>query len=95
MADFRTEYEKVYEAIRNAIIAGQYVPGERLPQRKLAEKFNTTTITVREALRFLEQDGLILIEPKWGAMVVEITAEKIYGRYIVREALEGMAARRS
>jgi DNA-binding GntR family transcriptional regulator len=93
MADFRTEYQKVYEAIRNAIIAGRYVPGERLPQRKLAETFDTTTITVREALRFLEQDGLILIEPKWGAMVVEITPEKIYGRYIVREALEGMAAR--
>ncbi|MBN2552835.1 MAG: GntR family transcriptional regulator [Spirochaetales bacterium] len=93
MADFRTEYEKIYEAIRNAIIAGQYGPGERLPQRKLAQRFHTTTITVREALRFLEQDGLILIEPKWGAMVVEITAEKIYGRYIVREALEGMAAR--
>ncbi len=78
MADFRTEYEKVYEAIRNAVIAGQYAPGERLPQRKLAEKFNTTTITVREALRFLEQDGLVSIEPKWGAMVVEITPEKIY-----------------
>jgi DNA-binding GntR family transcriptional regulator len=93
MADFRTEYEKVYEAIRNAVIAGQYAPGERLPQRKLAEAFDTTTITVREALRFLEQDGLILIEPKWGALVVEITPEKIYGRYIVREALEGMAAR--
>ena len=93
MADFRTEYEKVYEAIRNAVIAGRYAPGQRLPQRKLAEAFNTTTITVREALRFLEQDGLILIEPKWGAMVVEITAEKIHGRYIVREALEGMAAR--
>ena len=93
MADFRTEYEKIYEAIRNAVIAGQYAPGERLPQRKLAEAFDTTTITVREALRYLEQDGLILIEPKWGAMVVEITPEKIYGRYIVREALEGMAAR--
>jgi DNA-binding GntR family transcriptional regulator len=93
MADFRTEYEKVYEAIRNAVITGQYAPGERLPQRKLAQAFGTTTITVREALRFLEQDGLILIEPKWGAMVVEITPEKIYGRYIVREALEGMAAR--
>ena len=93
MADFRTEYEKVHEAIRNAVIAGKYEPGERLPQRKLAETFNTTTITVREALRFLEQDGLISIEPKWGAMVVEITPEKIFGRYIVREALEGMAAR--
>jgi DNA-binding GntR family transcriptional regulator len=50
MADFRTEYEKVYEAIREAIIAGRYAPGERLPQRKLAEAFGTTAITVREAL---------------------------------------------
>lgn len=93
MADFRTEYQKVYEAVRHAIISGEYAAGQRLPQRRLAEKYRTTTITVREALRFLEQDGLIAIEPKWGAMVVEITAERIRGRYLVREALEGMAAR--
>ncbi len=93
MADFRTEYQKIYEAIRSAIILGEYAPGERLPQRRLAEKYSTNTISVREALRFLEQDGLIAIEPKWGATVVEITAESIRGRYVVREALEGMAAR--
>lgn len=93
MPDYRTEYQKVYEAIRNAIMEGEYAPGERLPQRKLAEKYETTTITVREALRFLESDGLIVIEPKWGAMVQEITPEKVRGRYLVREALEGMAAR--
>jgi DNA-binding GntR family transcriptional regulator len=93
MADFRTEYQKVYEAIRNAIMNGEFVPGQRLPQRRLAERYGATTITVREALRFLEQDGLIAIEPKWGAMVVEITPERIRGRYLVREALEGMAAR--
>jgi DNA-binding GntR family transcriptional regulator len=93
MADFRTEYQKIYEEIRDAIIAGEYAPGEKLPQRKLAEKFDTTTITVREAFRSLESEGLISIEPKWGAMVVEITPEKIHGRYIVREALEGIAAR--
>ena len=93
MPDFRTAYQKIYEVIRNAIIAGEYSPGERLPQRRLAQKYQTTTITVREALRFLEQDGLISIEPKWGAMVVEITPQKIRGRYLVREALEGMSAR--
>lgn len=93
MPIFQTEYEKVYKAIRDAIVSGKFVSGERLPQRKLAERFGTTTITVREALRFLENDGLIVFEPKWGAMVMEITPEKIYGRYIVREALEGMAAR--
>ncbi len=93
MADYRTEYQKVCEAIRDAIMRGEFAPGQRLPQRKLAAAFGTTTITVREALRSLEKDGLITIEPKWGAMVVEITPERIRGRYIVREALEGMAAR--
>jgi DNA-binding GntR family transcriptional regulator len=93
MPDYRTAYQKIYEVVRNAIIAGEYSAGQRLPQRRLAEKYQTTTITVREALRFLEQDGLIAIEPKWGAMVVEITPQKIRGRYLVREALEGMSAR--
>lgn len=93
MADFRTEYQRLYETVRTAIMAGEYAPGQRLPQRRLAERYGATTITVREALRFLEQDGLIAIEPKWGAMVVEITPERIRGRYVVREALEGMAAR--
>ncbi|MBE3037609.1 MAG: GntR family transcriptional regulator [Chloroflexi bacterium] len=93
MPDYRTEYQKVYEAIRNAIMDGEYAPGERLVQRHLAKKYRTTTITVREALRFLENAGLVVIEPRWGAMVHEITAERIRGRYVVREALEGMAAR--
>jgi len=92
MPAFQTEHQKLYEAIRSAILSGEYAPGEKLPQRKLAQKFGATTITVREALRSLESEGLIMIEPKWGAMVVEITPEKIQGRYIVREALEGMAA---
>lgn len=93
MPDYRTEYVKIYEAIRNAIMVGEFRPGERLPQRKIAERFNTTTITVREALRFLERDNLVVMEPKWGATVIEVTPERLRGRYVVREALEGMAAR--
>jgi DNA-binding GntR family transcriptional regulator len=93
VADFRTEYQRVYEAIRDAIVDGEYKPGERLPQRQLATKYNSTVITVREAMRYLESSGLVFIEPKWGAMVQEITPESIRARYAVREALEGMAAR--
>ena len=93
MADFRTEYQKLYETMREAILAGTFKAGDKLPQRKIAQKYNTTTITVREALRALENDGLIVIQPKWGAIVTEITSENIRGRYIVRSALEGMAAR--
>ncbi len=93
MEILQTEYQKIYEAVRNAIISGEYSPGEKLPQRKLAERFNGTTITIREVLRTLEKDKLIVMIPKWGAIVEEITAEKIYGKYTVREALEVMAAR--
>lgn len=93
MASFRTEYQKVSDALRDAILRGDFSPGERLPQRKLAEQFETTTITVREALRTLCSEGLVEIEPKWGATVVELSPQKLEGQYIVREALEGMAAR--
>jgi len=93
MASFRTEYQKVSDALRDAILRGDFSPGERLPQRKLAGQFGTTTITVREALRTLCSEGLVEIEPKWGATVVELSPQKLEGQYIVREALEGMAAR--
>ncbi len=93
MPEYKTESQKAYEAIKEAILSGNFGPGDRLPQRRLAEQFGATTITVREALRSLENEGLVIIEPKWGAMVSEITRDTIWGRYVVREALEGMAAR--
>lgn len=93
MADFRTETQKISDALREAIISGEYKPGERLPQRKIAERFNATTIVAREALRLLEAEHLVTIEPRFGAMVQEVTPKILKERYIVREALEGMAAR--
>ncbi len=89
----KTENQKISEIIKKEILSGEFKPGERLPQRKLAEKYQSTTIVVREALRILENEGLVCIEPKWGAMVEDISPKKLYGRYVVREALEGMAAR--
>jgi GntR family transcriptional regulator, rspAB operon transcriptional repressor len=93
MADFRTETQKLADALRETIISGEFKPGDRLPQRKIAERFNTTPIVAREALRALESEKIIIIEPRFGAMVEEVSSEKLKGRYIVREALEGMAAR--
>jgi len=93
MAAFVTEYERVYDSLLNAIVSGRFQPGDKLPQRKVAESLGATTITLREAFRSLERDKLIVMKPQWGAMVAEITQEVMYGKYIVREALEGMAAR--
>jgi DNA-binding GntR family transcriptional regulator len=93
MADFRTDTQKVTDALREAVLAGEFRPGDRLPQRTIAERFHTTTIVAREALRALTGEGLVILEPRFGAMVQEISEDRLEQRYIVREALEGMAAR--
>jgi len=88
-----TLIEKGYRNFKKAIISGEFCPGQSLPQRKTAERFGITTITAREIFRRLEHDGLIEIEPKWGASVTELDPEQIKGKYLVREALERMSAR--
>lgn len=93
MTDFRTDTQKVVGLIREDILSGIYKPGEKLPQRKIAKKYSVSTIVAREALRVLNNEKIIIIEPRFGAMVEEITKGKLEGWYIVREALEGMAAR--
>lgn len=93
MAKYQTESERVHIEIRDAILNGRLAPGERLPQRKIALRFNATTMTVREAFLALVNEGLIVIEPQWGATVEEITEEKIKNQFVLREALEGMSAR--
>ena len=93
MPDFRTEYQKVYDAIREAIVTGELCAGERLPLRKMTDRFNSTVTTVREAFRILENDELIVIEPNYGALVAEVTPDTIRGHYVMREALGVMASR--
>lgn len=93
MPDFRTDTQKVADDLRESILQGEFSPGDRLPQRSVAERFGTTTIVAREALRAIAGEGLVIVEPRFGAMVEEVTSERLRERYIVREALEGMAAR--
>lgn len=93
MTAFRTEHDRICEAIKEAIISRSLKPGQRLPQRKLAQRYDTTAVTIREVFRTLENSGLIVTEPKWGAIVVEFDPRTIREKYIVREALEVMAAR--
>ena len=93
MAERKTEYERVADEIRAALLSGDVPAGVPLPQRQMAERFSTNAIAVREAFRTLEHEGLITIEPKWGARVVEITDEHVRGMYLVREGLERIAAR--
>ena len=76
----KKSYEHLVEEIQDAICEGEFQEGERLPpELKLAELFQTSRGTVREALRVLEQKGLVKIRPgaKGGAVVQEASTHAV------------------
>ena len=57
--DLTLASQRVTESIRDLILSGEMAPGSRIRQEELAERFGTSRIPVREALRRLESDGLV------------------------------------
>ena len=88
-----TSVEKSAMRIRDLILQGKYIPGQLLPQRKVAVELGVSPIVVRESFRILEQEGMVECVPKWGAHVASFQFDKLKERYLLREALEGTAAR--
>jgi DNA-binding GntR family transcriptional regulator len=80
-----------YEAIRDAIISGNFEPGEQLKQLPLADELEVSQRTVREALSRLVSEGLVIQKPYKGFMVVNISPTEQTEIYMIRAALEGMA----
>jgi DNA-binding GntR family transcriptional regulator len=85
--------DQVLRALRNAIINGDYAPGERLTEDRLATDFGVSRNPVREALRVAETDGFVVILPRRGAVVASPTDTAITDIFAVRERLEPLAAR--
>lgn len=83
----------VREALRRAIIAGEFEPGFQLRQEELAERFGTSRIPVREALRQLESEGFVTILPNRGAVVSDLSVDEVMELLEVRIALECHALR--
>lgn len=81
------------DALREGIVRGRFRPGERLKERPLVEELRVSRTVIREALRQLESERLIRIEPQVGPMVVRIGADEARQLYEVRAALEATAAR--
>ena len=77
--------------LRRAIIDGRFQPGERLVERDLCTRLGVSRTLVREALRSLETEGLVLNTNQRGPAVVTLTAAELTQIYEAREALEGMA----
>lgn len=82
---------QVEDRIRRAIVEGQFAPDERLVEAQLCERFRVSRPIVREALRQLVAEGLVVIVPHHGARVASITAEEASQIYEVRAQLEALA----
>ena len=90
-----TRSEVLIDALRDAILTGRYRPGERLVQDELAEAYGISRIPLREALRRLEGEGLVVISPNRGAIVRPLGPKDVVDLYDVRLALESLALRRA
>ncbi|SHG42746.1 transcriptional regulator, GntR family [Thermosyntropha lipolytica DSM 11003] len=84
--------ELVLEAIREAIINGTLKPRERLMEIQLAEELGVSRTPVREALRKLELEGFIVMVPRKGAYVADLSFKDIADVFEIRAALEALAA---
>ena len=85
--------QQVESAVRQAIVDGRFLPGQRITERELTDSLGVSRTLVREALRQLESEGLISVIPNRGAVVRELSAGEIEDLYAIRAVLEGLAAR--
>ena len=84
--------EVVFNTLRNAIVHGEFEPGERLMEVTLAKRLGVSRTPVREAMRMLELEGLVVMIPRRGAEVARITAKDLSDALEIRMALEDLAA---
>lgn len=89
LSERRTASDYVAEALRQAIITGQFADGEELNQVELADHFDVSRVPVREALRRLQAEGLVTAEAHRRAVVIGFNRERIAEVYEIRSMLEG------
>lgn len=85
--------DDVREAIVNAILGGEFGPGDRIVETRVARQLGVSQSTVREALREIEQLGMIVSVPNRGVLVRPLTRCDVLEMYEMRALLEGHAAR--
>lgn len=88
----RTLGASVATALREEIVSGRLAPGQALGQEFLAELFGVSRVPIREALRLLAGEGLVVIEPHKGASVAKLSVEELDEMYGIVWSLERLAA---
>ncbi len=85
--------DEVADRLRDAILTGEFAPGQRLREESLAEMLQVSRGPIRDAFGALERDGLVALTPHHGATVVELSREDLEEVYSLRIVLEILAAR--
>lgn len=85
--------EQVLDRLRAAIVEMTLKPGDRLVERDLCERMGVSRTSVREALRYLEAEGLVTNQPQRGPEVTRVGPDEARQIYELREAIESQAAR--
>ena len=88
-----TQADRLADAIADAVLAGEFAPGFRLDESRLAERFGVSRTPVREALRQLAASGLIEVKPRRGATVANATSEQLEKLFGAMAEMEATCAR--
>lgn len=89
MKSFR---DQIYEHLRRAIVSGDIKGEQAFKDTDLAEEFGVSRMPVRDALKKLETEGLIVHTPKRGYTVLELSLQDVAWVFSIRKTLEGLAA---
>ncbi|WMC94036.1 GntR family transcriptional regulator [Kineothrix sp. MB12-C1] len=92
MDEFLPLRDVVFNTLRKAILTGELKPGERLMEIHLANKLGVSRTPIREAIRKLELEGLVIMIPRRGAEVAQITEKSLRDVLEVRRALDALCA---
>jgi DNA-binding GntR family transcriptional regulator len=93
LPETRSKADVIYENLREAIVGGGFRPGERVNMDEVAREFGVSKIPVREAVKRLESDGLVVARVHAGVVVAQVDVQEMRGVFLAREAIEGLVAR--
>jgi len=85
--------QRAYSQLRRKILMGEFRPGQRIQEERLAEMLGISRTPVRDALRHLQRDGLVQLAGHGGATITPLKASELEDLYQVRAVLESLAAR--
>jgi DNA-binding GntR family transcriptional regulator len=88
-----TQASQAYIELKQRIVSGEFGPEDRLREVELSERLGMSRTPVREALKRLEDEGLLTHQPRKGLMITTLDQQSITQLYSLREILEGGAAR--